>query len=146
MTFEIRKASTEDAGAIVEVLDHTPFLKDCYRGEAGISLVENNLDIIWLSDLNGRVASVMIVLCKYDFGRLEISLIVTKPEFQRRGFARGLIHRAKRIAADSKVELVAYPENNISLDLLISERFKLDPDRRKCAEGYPMYIIPNENP
>ena len=37
--FKIRKASTEDAEAIVEVFDHVPFLKDCYRGEAGISLV-----------------------------------------------------------------------------------------------------------
>jgi hypothetical protein len=39
VTFKIRKASTEDAEAIVEVFDHVPFLKDCYRGEAGISLV-----------------------------------------------------------------------------------------------------------
>jgi ribosomal protein S18 acetylase RimI-like enzyme len=100
VTLEIRKASTEDAGAIVEVFDHAPFLKDCYRGEAGISLVENKLDTIWLADLDGRVASVMIVLRKDDFGGLEISLIVTKPEFQRRGFARDLIHKAKWIAAD----------------------------------------------
>ena len=40
VTFKIRKASTEDAAeAIIEVFDHVPFLKD----------------------LDGRVASVMIV-------------------------------------------------------------------------------------
>jgi hypothetical protein len=39
MTFEVRKARAEDADAIVEVLDHVPFLKDRYRGEAGIFLV-----------------------------------------------------------------------------------------------------------
>ena len=120
--FDIRKARAEDADAIVEVLDHVPFLKDRYRGEAGISLVENNPDIFWLADLDGRVASVMIVQRKYDFGRLEISLIVTKPEFRRREFARGLIHKAKRMAADSEVELVAYAENDISRDLFISEQ------------------------
>ena len=68
MTFDIRKARAEDADAIVEVLDHVPFLKDRYRGEAGISLVENNLDMIWLADLGGRVASVMIVLRKMILG------------------------------------------------------------------------------
>jgi len=126
--FDIRKARAEDADAIVEVLDHVPFLKDRYRGEAGISLVENNLEMIWLADLNGRVASVMIVQHKHDFGRLEISLIVTKPEFRRRDFARGLIHKAKRIAADTEVELVAYAEDDISRDLFISEQFSLVPE------------------
>ena len=131
--FDIRKARAEDADAIVEVLDHVPFLKDRYRGEAGISLVENNLEMIWLADLNGRVASVMIVQRNHDFGRLEISLIVTKPEFRRRDFAQGLIRKAKRIAADSEVELVAYAENDISRDLFIravSERSELKGDSR----------------
>jgi len=136
--FDIRKARAEDADAIVEVLDHVPFLKDRYRGEAGISLVENNLKMIWLADLNGRVASVMIVQRKYDFGRLEISLIVTKPEFRRRDFARGLIHKAKRIAADTEVELVAYAEDDISRDLFISEQFSLVPEIQS-VEGHPMY-------
>jgi ribosomal protein S18 acetylase RimI-like enzyme len=136
--FDIRKARAEDADAIVEVLDHVPFLKDRYRGEAGISLVENNLEMIWLADLNGRVASVMIVQHKHDFGRLEISLIVTKPEFRRRDFARGLIHKAKRIAADNEVELVAYAENDISRDLFISEQFSLVPGVQS-VEGHPMY-------
>jgi N-acetylglutamate synthase-like GNAT family acetyltransferase len=136
VTFEIRKASTEDAEAIVDVLDHVPFLKDRYRGEAGISLVENNLEKIWLADLNGRVASVMIVQ-RNDFGQLEISLIVTKPEFRRRDFARGLIHKAKRIAADSKVDLVAYAED-ISRDLFISEQFSLVPEVQN-KQGHPMY-------
>ncbi|MGO9236946.1 MAG: GNAT family N-acetyltransferase [Methylocella sp.] len=138
MTFDVRKARAEDADAILEVLDHVPFLKDRYRGEAGISLVENNLDMIWLADLDGRVASVMIVHRKSDFGRLEISLIVTKSEFRRRDFARGLIHKAKRIAADSEVELVAYAENDISRDLFIREQFRLDPGVQS-AEGHPMY-------
>lgn len=133
--FRIRKASTGDAEAIVEVLDHAPFLKDCYRGEAGISLVENNPDIFWLADLDGRVASVMIVQRKYDFGRLEISLIVTKPEFRRRDYARGLIRKAKQIAAEDKVDLVAYPENDISRDLFIIEQFRLVPSEEK----HPMY-------
>ncbi len=136
--FDIRKARAEDADAIVEVLGHVPFLKDRYRGEAGISLVENNLEMIWLADLNGRVASVMIVQRKYDFGRLEISLIVTKPEFRRRDFARGLIHKAKRIAADTEVELVAYAEDDISRDLFISEQFSLVPEIQS-VEGHPMY-------
>ena len=103
MIFKIRKASTEDAEAIVEVFDHVPFLKDCYRGEAGISLVENKPDIFWLADLDGRVASVMIVPRKYDLGWLEISLIVTKPEFRRRDYARGLIQKAKQTRRFSKV-------------------------------------------
>ena len=60
MTFDIRKARAEDVDAIIEVLDHVPFLKDRYRGDAGISLVENNLDMIWLADLGGRVASMMV--------------------------------------------------------------------------------------
>ena len=138
VTFKIRKASTEDAEAIIEVFDHVPFLKDCYRGEAGISLVENNPHIFWLADLDGRVASVMIVQRKYDFGRLEISLIVTKPEFRRRDYARGLIHKAKWIAAESKLDLVAYAENDISRDLFISEQFSLVPGVQS-AEGHPMY-------
>jgi hypothetical protein len=112
--FDIRKARAEDADAIVEVLDHVPFLKDRYRGEAGISLVENNLEMIWLADLNGRVASVMIVQRKDDFGRLEISLIVTKPD------------------------LVAYAENDISRDLFISEQFSLVPEVQN-EQGHPMY-------
>jgi ribosomal protein S18 acetylase RimI-like enzyme len=136
--FDIRKARAEDADAIVEVLDHVPFLKDRYRGEAGISLVENNLEMIWLADLNGRVASVMIVQRNHDFGRLEISLIVTKPEFRRRDFAQGLIRKAKRIAADSEVELVAYAENDISRDLFISEQFSLVPEVQN-EQGHPMY-------
>jgi len=136
--FDIRKARAEDADAIVEVLDHVPFQKVRYRGEAGISLVENNLEMIWSADLNGRVASVMIVQRKDDFGRLEISLIVTKPEFRRREFARGLIHKAKRMAADSEVELVAYAENDISRDLFISEQFSLVPGVQS-VEGHPMY-------
>jgi ribosomal protein S18 acetylase RimI-like enzyme len=136
VTFKIRKASAEDAEAIIEVLDHVPFLKDRYRGEAGISLVENNLDMIWLADLGGRVASVMVL--RKDLGRLEISLIVTKPEFRRRDFARGLIHKAKRIAADSEVELVAHTENDISRDLFISEQFSLVPEVQS-VEGHPMY-------
>ena len=142
VTFEIRKASAEDAEAIIEVLDHVPFLKDRYRGEAGISLVESLVDtdpnLIWLADLDGRIASVMIVQRKDGFGRLEISLLVTKPEFRRRDYARGLIHKAKRIAADSKVELVAYPANDISRDLFITERFRLVPEFQS-VEGYPMY-------
>jgi len=136
MTFEVRKARAEDADAIVEVLDHVPFLKDRYRGEAGISLVENNLDMIWLADLGGRVASVMIL--RKDLGRLEISLIVTKAEFRRRDFARGLIHKAKRIAAESEVELVAHTENDISRDLFISEQFRLVPEAQN-KQGHPMY-------
>jgi ribosomal protein S18 acetylase RimI-like enzyme len=70
--------------------------------------------------------------------RLEISLIATKPEFRRRDFARGLIHKAKRIAADSEVELVAHTENDISRDLFISERFSLVPEAQS-VEGHPMY-------
>ena len=136
MTFDIRKARAEDVDAIIEVLDHVPFLKDRYRGEAGISLVENNLDMIWLADLGGRVASVMVL--RKDLGRLEISLIVTKPEFRRRDFARGLIHKAKRIAAESEVELVAHTENDISRDLFISEQFRLVPEDQS-VEGHPMY-------
>jgi len=136
MTFDIRKARAEDVDAIIEVLDHVPFLKDRYRGEAGISLVENNLDMIWLADLGGRVASMMVL--RKDLGRLEISLIVTKPEFRRRDFARGLIRKAKRIAADSEVELVAYAENDISRDLFISEQFSLVPGVQS-VEGHPMY-------
>ena len=138
VTFKIRKASTEDAEAIIEVFDHVPFLKDCYRGEAGISLVENNPHIFWLADLDGRVASVMIVQRKYDFGWLEISLIVTKPEFRRRDYARGLIHKAKWIAAESKLDLVAYAENDISRDLFISEQFSLVPGVQS-AKKHPMY-------
>ena len=138
MRFYIRKARAGDADAIVEVLDHVPFLQDRYRGEAGISLVENNLEMIWLADLYGRVASVMIVQRKYDFGQLEISLIVTKPEFRRRDYARGLIHKAKRIAADSKVDLITYPENDISRDLFISEQFSLVPEVQN-KQGHPMY-------
>ena len=136
MTFDIRKARAEDADAIIEVLDHVPFLKDRYRGEAGISLVENNLDMIWLADLGGRVASMMIL--RKDLGRLEISLIVTKAEFRRRDFARGLIHKAKRIAAESEVELVAHTENDISRDLFISEQFRLVPEAQN-KQGHPMY-------
>jgi len=136
MTFDIRKARAEDVDAIIEVLDHVPFLKDRYRGEAGISLVENNLDMIWLADLGGRVASMMVL--RKDLGRLEISLIVTKPEFRRRDFARGLIHKAKKIAADSEVELVAYAENDISRDLFISEQFSLVPEVQN-EQGHPMY-------
>jgi ribosomal protein S18 acetylase RimI-like enzyme len=136
MTFEVRKARAEDADAIVEVLDHVPFLKDRYRGEAGISLVENNLDMIWLADLGGRVASMMIL--SKDLGRLEISLIVTKAEFRRRDFARGLIHKAKRIAAESEVELVAHTENDISRDLFISEQFRLVPEAQN-KQGHSMY-------
>jgi ribosomal protein S18 acetylase RimI-like enzyme len=136
MTFEVRKARAEDADAIVEVLDHVPFLKDRYRGEAGISLVENNLDMIWLADLGGRVASMMIL--RKDLGRLEISLIVTKAEFRRRDFARGLIHKAKRIAAESEVELVAHTENDISRDLFISEQFRLVPEAQN-KQGHSMY-------
>jgi len=136
MTFEVRKARAEDADAIVEVLDHVPFLKDRYRGEAGISLVENNLDMIWLADLGVRVASMMIL--RKDLGRLEISLIVTKAEFRRRDFARGLIHKAKRIAAESEVELVAHTENDISRDLFISEQFRLVPEAQN-KQGHPMY-------
>jgi ribosomal protein S18 acetylase RimI-like enzyme len=113
-----------------------PFLKDRYRGEAGISLVENNLDMIWLADLGGRVASVMIL--RKDLGRLEISLIVTKAEFRRRDFARGLIHKAKRIAAESEVGLVAHTENDISRDLFVSEQFRLVPEAQS-VEGHPMY-------
>jgi ribosomal protein S18 acetylase RimI-like enzyme len=113
-----------------------PFLKDRYRGEAGISLVENNLDMIWLADLGGRVASMMIL--RKDLGRLEISLIVTKAEFRRRDFARGLIHKAKRIAAESEVELVAHTENDISRDLFISEQFRLVPEAQN-KQGHPMY-------
>jgi len=80
----------------------------------------------------------MIVQRKYDFGRLEISLIVTKPEFRRRDFARVLIHKAKRIAADSEVKLVAHAENDISRNLSISEQFRLVPEDQS-AEGHPMY-------
>ena len=141
--FDIRKARAEDAEAIVEVLDHVPFLKDRYRGEAGISSVENNLAMIWLADLGGRVASVIVL--RKDLGRLEISLIVTKPEFRRRDFARGLIHKAKRIAADSEVELVAYAENDISRDLFISEQFSLvSEDQNK--QGHPMYRFSGTEP
>jgi ribosomal protein S18 acetylase RimI-like enzyme len=80
----------------------------------------------------------MIILRKDDFRRLEISLLVTKPEFRRRGFARDLIHKAKRIAADSKADLVAYPENDISRDPLISEQFSLVPGRQN-VQGHPMW-------
>ena len=92
--------------------------------------------MIWLADLGGRVASVMVL--RKDLGRLEISLIVTKPEFRRRDFARGLIHKAKRIAAESEVELVAHTENDISRDLFISEQFSLVPEVQS-VEGHPMY-------
>jgi len=84
----------------------------------------------------GRVASVMVL--RKDLGRLEISLIVTKPEFRRRDFARVLIHKAKRIAADSEVKLVAHAENDISRNLSISEQFRLVPEDQS-AEGHPMY-------
>jgi ribosomal protein S18 acetylase RimI-like enzyme len=138
VTFDIRKARTEDAGEIVEVLEHAPFVNDCYRGEAGISLIETRLNLIWLADLNGRIASLMMLLHKDDLGLLEISLSVTKPEFRRRGFARDLIHKGKQIARDSRLDLVAHPENNTSRELLISEQFTLVL-RRQNLQGNPMY-------
>jgi len=138
VTFDIRKARTEDAGEIVEVLEHAHFLKDYYRGQAGISLVETRLNLIWLADLNGRIAALMMLLHKNDLGLLEISLIVTKPEFRRRGFARDLIKKGKQIARDSRLDLVAYPENGASKELLISEQFSLVPCRQNL-QGHPMY-------
>jgi N-acetylglutamate synthase-like GNAT family acetyltransferase len=144
VAFSIRKASTEDAKAIVEVLDYAPFLKDRYRGEDGISLVKDKIDLFWLAALDGRVASVMIVLPKIDFGCLEISVLVTKPEFERRGFARALTQKAKGLAAEMKLDLVAYPENEKSLTLLISERFELDPGC-KSVQGFPRYSYQYEN-
>ena len=80
----------------------------------------------------------MIVQRKYDFRRLEISLIVTKPEFRRRDYARGLIHKAKQIATESRLDLVAYVENDISRDLFISEQFSLVPGAQS-EERHPMY-------
>ena len=138
MTFDIRNARTEDAGEILEVLEHAHFRKDCYRGEAGISLVESRLNLIWLADLNGRIASLMMLLRKDDLGLLEISLIVTKPEFRRRGFARDLIKKGKQIARESRLDLVTYPENDASQELLISEQFSRVP-RRQNLQGHPMY-------
>jgi hypothetical protein len=146
VTFAIRKASTEDARAIVEVLGHAAFLKDCYRGEAGISLVKDNIDMIWVADLDGQVVSVMLATPKYDFGYLEVHLLVTRPgpEFEGHGFARALTHKAKRLAADCNLDLIAYAENEKSKSLLISEHFKLDPDG-KTVEGFPRYRFQREN-
>jgi len=139
VTLEIRKAIPEDARAIVEVLDHAD-LMDCYRGEAGISFIKDNTDIIWLADLDGQVVSVMVV--HPDLGCLKIKLIVTRPgpEFERHGYARALTRKAKQIAADDKVDLVAYieNENEKSKNLLITEDFKLD---GKSADGLPRYIF-----
>jgi hypothetical protein len=140
VTLEIRKAIPEDASTIVEVLDHADFLNDCYRGEAGISFVKDNTDIIWLAGLDGQVVSVMVV--HPDLGGLKIKLIVTRPgpEFERHGYARALTRKAKQIAADDKVDLVAYieNENEKSKNLLITEDLKLD---GKSADGLPRYIF-----
>jgi N-acetylglutamate synthase-like GNAT family acetyltransferase len=144
VTFDIRKAEFEDVVAIIEVLDHAPFLMDCYRGEGGISLIEKRLDWLWLVDLNGQVASVMIVLPKNDLGLLEIRLIVTKPWFRRRGFARAAIHKAKLLAADSGLDLTAYAENDVSRDLLASEGFELvRSGKNKLRRLERMAPIPN---
>ena len=143
----IRKARTEDAGAIIEVLKYADFLKDRYRGEEGISLVESLVetdpDMIWLVDLHGQVASVMIVKRKDEFGYLEISLLVTEREFLRHGFARRPTHKAKQLAADNKLDLAAYPKNEKSKNLLISERFKFD---GMSADELPSYRFQRENP
>jgi hypothetical protein len=141
VTLEIRKAIPEDAGAIVEVLAHADS-NDCYRGEAGISFVKDNTDIIWLADLDGQVVSVMVA--HPDLGCLKIKLIVTRPgpEFERHGYARALTRKAKGLAADDKVDLAAYPKIQESKNLLITEHFKLD---GKSADGLPRYIFRREN-
>lgn len=89
-------------------------------------------------DLNGQVASVVKVLPKNDLGLLEISLIVTKPWFRRRGFARAAIHKAKLLAADSGLDVTAYAENDISRDLLASEGFELVPSVEN-KQDHPLY-------
>lgn len=140
MIYAIRKANADDARAIVEVLDRAKFLEDKYRGEAGISLVESFVknDLIWLVDLDRQVASVMVV--QRNVGCLKIELVVTRPgaEFKRHGFARALTRKAKQIAADDKVDLVAYPENEKCKNLLITEHFKLDGE---SDDGLPRYIF-----
>ena len=110
------------------------------------SRIENDPDLIWLADLDGQVVSVMLIQRKEVFGYLDIRLLVTRsgPEFERHGFARSLIHKAKRLTAHYKLDLVANPENEKSKSLLISEQFKLDPGG-ETTEGFPRYRFHREN-
>jgi ribosomal protein S18 acetylase RimI-like enzyme len=81
-------------------------------------------------------------------GHFEIPILVTRPEFQRRGLARRLLCKVMVEAAALGIGIVAYAENEKSADLLKSEGFcavKGCVDRR-CYQRYELQGQESKSP
>jgi ribosomal protein S18 acetylase RimI-like enzyme len=116
-----RMATAADAGAVANLIIEAEFVRVKYSTAliAGECEAED-----W--DIEGATK------------RYSVPLIVTKEELRRRGHARSLLRAAIDIAKSQSAELVAYPENQKSVELLESEGFLRVPSRSdEC--GYPLY-------
>jgi N-acetylglutamate synthase-like GNAT family acetyltransferase len=121
MTFDVREARAEDAEGVTDVLKHTDFLKPEYRTGEMLPRIRDLCDegAFWLAEQNGEVVSV-IMRTRIDVLEnryFEIPILVTHPEFRRRGLARRLLCKVMvEAAALGVVSIVAYAENDKSAD------------------------------
>lgn len=116
-------ARAEDAVGVTDVLKHTDFLKPEYRSGKMLSRVRDYCDqgAFWLAEQKGEVVSVIM---RTRTGLLlEIPILVTRPEFRRRGLARRLLCKVMVEAAALGASVGANAENERSADLLKSEGF-----------------------
>jgi len=141
-----RRAIPTDAKAIWEVLKYAKFLHESYRDEKKqdeIKLACENKQFWVAEDSYGQIASVMMI-CRKDFDIpgcskcFSIPILVTKPEYHRKGFAKTLIGEAKKQAGTKGDALFAHAENEISTALLKSEDFCLVPECRN-KQGHQKY-------
>jgi N-acetylglutamate synthase-like GNAT family acetyltransferase len=126
----VRKARAEDAAGITDVvLKHAHFLKPEYRTGEELPDIHNLCDqgASWLAEQNGEVVSVIMAYPSLDVPghrHFEIPILVTHPDFWRRGLARRLLCKVMVEAASlDVVSIGAYAANEKSADLLKSEGF-----------------------
>jgi N-acetylglutamate synthase-like GNAT family acetyltransferase len=126
----VRKAGEGDAEGITDVLKHADFLKPAYRTGEKLPDIRNlcGQGAFWLAEQNGQVVSVIMVtridVTEYDRRYFDIPILVTHPDFRRRGLARRLLCKVMVEAATlDVVSIGAYAENEKSADLLKSEGF-----------------------
>jgi ribosomal protein S18 acetylase RimI-like enzyme len=126
----VRKARAEDAEGITDVLKHTDFLKPEYQTGEKLPEIRNlcGQGAFWLAEHNGQVVSAIMVtridVTEHNRSYFDIPILVTRPEFRRRGLARRLLCKVMiEAAALDVVSIGAYAENEKSADLLKSEGF-----------------------
>jgi hypothetical protein len=139
----IRRAHQSDAQVVHGIMSAIPWISVATKTEDGFIRTQEACarGEIYLLTL-GSIVAAMIILrkdalaasCGYNIW--SIPLIATVESQRRKGHARRLVRKAKKIVRNGVIQ--AHVENDKSLSLLVSEGF-VPVDGKSDASGHPLY-------